>query len=70
MPFIRSSVFKHLAYYSKLIAVILLFNKVMPSCSYYKEKRLVYITLIVPSNCQPSFYFKCIILNMHLSYNI
>jgi hypothetical protein len=48
MPSIRSLVFKHLAYHSKLIAVILLFNEVMPSYSHYKEKGLVYIIIITP----------------------
>ena len=42
----------------------------MPSYSYYKEKKLVYIMIITPSNCQPSFYIKCTKLNMRLSYNI
>jgi hypothetical protein len=46
MPFVRSLAFKYLAYYSKLVAVILLFNKIMPSCSYYIEKGLVYIIII------------------------
>jgi hypothetical protein len=70
MPPIRSLIFKHLAHYFKLIAVILLLSKIMPSCSHYIEKGLVYITITALFNCQPSFYFKCIKLNIHLSYNI
>jgi hypothetical protein len=45
MPFVRSLVFKYLAYHSKLVAVILLFNKIMPTCFCYIEKGLVYITI-------------------------
>ena len=67
MPPVRSSVFK---YYAYTVAVIFLFSKIMPSYSYYNEKKLVYITIITPSSCQPSFYIKCIKLNIHLSCNI
>ena len=42
----------------------------MPSYSYYKEKKLVYIMIITPSNCQPSSYIKYTKLNMCLFYNI
>ena len=45
MPPVRSLVFKYLAYYSKLVAVILLFSKIMPSYSYCTEKGLVYIII-------------------------
>jgi hypothetical protein len=45
---VRSLVFKYLARHSKLIAVILLFNEIMPSCSYYIEKGLVYIVITAP----------------------
>jgi hypothetical protein len=45
MPPIRSLVFKYLAHHFKLVAVILLFNEIMPSCSRYIEKGLVYITI-------------------------
>ena len=67
MPFIKSSAFKRHAY---IVAVILLLNEIMPSCSRYKEKKLVYIIIIAPSNYQPSFYIKCTKSNMHLSCNI
>ena len=46
MPLIRSLVFKRLAYYFKLVAVILLLSKIMPTYSYYAEKGLVYIIII------------------------
>jgi hypothetical protein len=45
MPPIRSLVFKCLARHSKLVAVILLLSKIMPSCSCYTEKGLVYIVI-------------------------
>ena len=46
MPFIKSLASKR---YTYIIAVILLLGKIIPSYSYYKEKRLVYIIIIVPS---------------------
>ena len=67
MPPIRSSVSKRHAY---TVAVILLFNKIMPSCSCYKEKKLVYIIIIAFFSRQPSSYIKYTKLNMHLSCNI
>ena len=67
MSFIRSSVFKRRAY---IVAVILLLSKIMPTCSYYVLKRLVYIIIIAFLNCQPSFYIKCTKLNMHSSCNV
>jgi hypothetical protein len=45
MPPVRSLAFKHLAYHSKLIAVILLLSEIMPFCSCYTEKGLVYIII-------------------------
>ena len=42
MPLIRSLVS---TYYAKLVAVILLLSEIMPSYSYYKEKKLVYIII-------------------------
>ena len=67
MPFIRSLVFKHYVY---IVLVILLLDEIMPSCSYYTEKKLVYITIIAPFGRQPSSYIKCTKLNIYLSYNI
>ena len=34
-----------------LIALILSISEVMPSCSYYIKKGLVYITITAPSSC-------------------
>ena len=67
MPFIKSLASAH---YTKLMAVILLFSKIMPSCSYCKEKKLVYITIAALSNRQPSFYIKCTKLNIYLFCNV
>ena len=67
MPFIRFLTF---TYYTKLVAVILLFSEIMPSCFYYIEKKLVYIVIIVLSSYQPSFYIKYIKSNMYLSCDI
>ena len=67
MPFIRSLVSKRRTY---VIAVILSLSEIIPSYSYYKEKKLVYIVIIAPSNRQPFFYIKYTKLNICLSYNI
>ena len=70
MPPIRSLVSKRAAYYFKLVAVILLLDKIMPTYSYYTEKGLVYIIIIAFLNRQPSSYIKYTKLNMRLSCNI
>ena len=67
MPFIRSLVSKHCAC---IIVVILLLSEIMPSYSCCDEKKLVYIIIIAPFSCQPSFYFKCIKSNIYLSCNV
>ena len=67
IPFIRSLASKHHTY---TVAVIFLLGEIMPSYSYYKEKKLVYIVIMAPFSCQPSSYFKCIKLNIHLSCNV
>ena len=46
MPLIRFSVFKRLAYYFKLVAVILLLDKIISTYSCCAEKGLVYIIII------------------------
>ena len=67
MPPVRFSVFK---YYTNIVAVILSLSKIMPSCSYYKEKKLVYITILTLFSYQPSFYIKYTKSNIRLSCNI
>ena len=67
MPFIRSLVFKHCTY---TVAVILLLSEIMPSYSYCKEKKLVYIIITAFFSCQPSSCVKCTKLNIYLSYNV
>ena len=70
MPPIKSLVSKRTAYYFKLMAVILLLNKIMPTYSHCMEKGLVYIIIIAPLGCQPSFYTKYTKLNMRSSYDV
>ena len=70
MPFIRSLVFKRLARHFKLVAIILLLNKIIPTYSYYAERGLIYIIIIALSSHQPFFYTKYIKLNIYFSYNI
>ena len=70
MPPIRSSVSKCAARYFKLVAVILLFSKIMPTYFCYMLKGLVCIIIIAPLSCQPSSCAKCTKLNMRLFCNI
>ena len=70
MPPVKSLALKHSACYSKLIAVILLLSKIMPTCSYYIEKGLVYIVITALFNCQPFLYTECTKLNIYTLYNI
>ena len=47
------------ACYAYIVVLILLLGKIMPSYSYYKEKKLVYIAITALSSRQPSSYTKC-----------
>ena len=67
MPPVRSLASKRYAY---IVAVILLLSKIIPTYSYCVLKGLVCITIIALLGCQPSFYTKCIKLNIRLFYNI
>ena len=67
MPFVRSSVFKRR---TCIVAVIFLLSEIMPTCSCYVLKGLIYIAIIAPLGRQLFFYTKCIKLNMRLSCNI
>ena len=70
MPLIRFLVFKRLAYYFKLVAVILSLSEIMPTYSHYAETGLVYIIIIASSSRQPSSCTNYIKLNIRSSYNI
>ena len=48
MPPIRSLASKRRAY---IVLVILSLSEIMPTCSRYAEKKLVYIIIITPSSC-------------------
>ena len=67
MPSVRFLVFK---YYTCVVTLILLLNKIMPTYSRCIEKKLVYITIAAPSSYQPSSYLECTKSNMHSSCNI
>ena len=64
---IRSLASKYRAY---TVTVILLLNKIMPSCSRCKEKKLVYIIITAPFSRQPSSYIKCTKSNIYSSCNV
>ena len=70
IPFIRSLAFKRLAYYFKLVAVILSLGEILPTYSYYMEKGLVYIIIIALFSRQPSSYMEYTKLNIYLFYNV
>ena len=67
MLFIRSLASKR---YTYIVAVIFLLSKIMPTYSCCVLKGLVYIIIIAPLSCQPSFYIKYIKLNICLSCDI
>ena len=56
MPLIRSLAS---VYCILLAAFISLNSEIMSPYSYCAKKGLVYITIIIPSSCQPSSYSKC-----------
>ena len=70
MPSVRSSAFKCTTCYFKLVAVILLLGKIIPTYSCCAEKGLVYIIIIALLGRQPFFCTKCIKLNVRSSCNI
>ena len=67
MPFIRSSVSERRA---RVIAVILLFSEIMPTCSRCVLNGLVCVIIIAPLGRQPSFYIKYTKSNIHSSCDI
>ena len=67
MPFIRSIISKRRA---RIVAVILLFSKIISFYSCYIDKELIHIIITVFFNYRPSSYIKYIKLNMRSSYNI
>ena len=70
MPLIRSLAFKRTTHYFKLVAVIFLLSKIIPTYSYCVEKGLVYIIIIAPLGRQPSSYIKCTKLNIYSSCDV
>ena len=54
----------------KLVLLILSLGEIIPSCSYYIEKRLFYIAILAPKSRQPFFYIKCTKLNIYLSCDV
>ena len=70
MPLIRSLVSKRAAHHFKLVAVILLLSKIMPTYSYYTEKGLVCVIIIALLGHQSSFYTKCTKLNIRSSCDV
>ena len=67
MPFIRSLVSKR---HARIVAVILLLSKIMPTCSCCVLKGLVYIIIIAPLGHQPSSYAKYIKLKIRSSCDV
>ena len=67
MPFIRSLASKHCTY---IILVILSLSEIIPTCSHYIKKKLVYVVIMASFSRQPFSYLKYTKSNMHLSCNI
>ena len=67
MPSVRSLASKCR---TRVVAIIFLLGEIMPICSCYVLKGLVYIAIIAFLGRQSSFYTKYIKLNMPLSCNI
>ena len=53
-----------------IVTVILSLGEVILLYSCCVEKGLIYVAIAAPFSRQPSFYSKCILVNIHLSYNI
>ena len=67
MPFVRSLISKH---HARVVAIILLLNKIMPTYSRCVLKGLVYIIIIASLSRQPFSCAKYTKLNMRLSCNV
>ena len=67
MPPIRSTASKRR---TRIVSTILSLGEVIPTYSYYAEKKLVYIAIASPSSRQPSSYAKYTKVNMRSSYNV
>ena len=67
MPLIRSFTFE---YYTRVVAVILLLSKIMPTYSRCVLKGLVYIIIIALFSCQPFFYTKYTKSNIYSSCDV
>ena len=67
IPPIRSSTSKR---YTRVISKILSLSKIIPTYSRYAKKKLVYVTIALPSGRQPSSYTECIKANIRSSYNV
>ena len=67
MPPIKFMAFKRRAY---IISLILPLSKIMPTCSYYIKKKLIYIIIAALFSCQPLSYIKCTKSNIHLTCDI
>ena len=63
MPPIRSSTSKRC---TLLTTSIFLNEEIISPYSHYAKKGLVYIAIIDPFSCQPSFYIECIKLNTYI----
>jgi hypothetical protein len=55
---------------TQVVLTILSLSKVIPTYSRYAEKKLVYITIALPSSRQPSSYAKYTKANIRSSYNV
>ena len=67
MPLVKSTASKRC---TRIVKTIVLLSKIMPSYSYYIEKKLLYIVNTALFSYYPFFYAKYTKSNMRSSYNI
>ena len=67
MPLVRSLASKRCTY---IVAIILLFSKIMPTYFRCVSKGLIYIAIITPLGRQPSSYIKYTKSNIHSSCDV
>ena len=55
---------------TRVVKTIVSLSEIMPSCSYYAKKKLLYIAIAALSSRQPSFYSKYTKSNIRSSCNV
>ena len=67
MLFVKSLISER---HARVVILILLLGKIIPTYSHCTKKKLVCVIIATPFSCQPFSYLECTKLNMRLSCNI